>query len=69
MSAPSPVLQARSRVAVATRLGDSAAQVVARRDLAAEKLAAYIEKVVSSAPPLTPDQRSRLAALLTSEAA
>jgi hypothetical protein len=34
-----------------------------------ERLADYIERVVAAAPPLTSDQRSRLAALLTSEAA
>lgn len=36
----------------------------ARRDLAAENIAAYVERVVSTAPPLTADQRSRIAALL-----
>lgn len=34
------------------------------RDLAAEKIAAYIEKVVSTAPPLTSAQKSRLSALI-----
>ncbi|MBD8012663.1 hypothetical protein H9633_10175 [Microbacterium sp. Re1] len=34
------------------------------RDLAAEKIAAYIEQVVSAAPPLTPSQRNRIAALI-----
>lgn len=36
----------------------------ARRDLAAAKLDAYIKKVVSEAPPLTDEQRDRIAALL-----
>lgn len=36
----------------------------ARRDLAAEKLAAYVAKTVADAPPLTDAQRDRIAALL-----
>ncbi len=36
----------------------------ARRDLAAAKLEAYIERVVAGAPELTPEQASRLSALL-----
>lgn len=34
------------------------------RDLAAERIAAYVERVVSNAPPLTRDQRSRITSLL-----
>ncbi len=33
----------------------------ARRDLAEAKLQAYIERTVASAPPLSPEQRDRLA--------
>lgn len=36
----------------------------ARRDLAAEKLAAYVSKTVAEAPPLTSAQRDRIASLL-----
>ena len=36
----------------------------ARRDFRAARLAAYIEKVVAQAPPLTNEQRDRLALLL-----
>ena len=36
----------------------------ARRDHAAEKLHAYVERIVADAPPLTDEQRSRLAGLL-----
>lgn len=36
-----------------------------RRDLAAEKLAVYVATIVAKAPPLTPAQRDRIAALLT----
>lgn len=41
----------------------------ATRDLAAAKLAAYVRKVVDAAPPLTPEQRDRIAVLLRGEAA
>lgn len=37
---------------------------VARRELAAAKITDYIEKVVAEAPPLTDEQRARIAALL-----
>lgn len=60
----SEVARTRSRVAVSTRLGTPEEQTVARRDHAAAKLAAAIEKVVSEAPELTDEQRSRLAGLL-----
>lgn len=36
----------------------------ARRALAEEKIKAFVERTVASAPPLTPDQRDRLAVLL-----
>ena len=35
-----------------------------RRDAAAQRLADYIATVIASAPPLTAEQRDRLAALL-----
>ncbi len=35
-----------------------------RAEYAAEKLAEYVAKVVDGAPPLTPAQRDRIAALL-----
>ncbi|WP_339619860.1 hypothetical protein [uncultured Salinibacterium sp.] len=59
-----PVLIARSKLGVATRSGDINAVRSARRDLAAANLEQYIERVVSDAPPLTSDQRDRIAALL-----
>ena len=34
-----------------------------RRDLAEDKIHAYVVKVVASAPPLTPEQQSRLRSL------
>ena len=56
----------RARVAHAVRFyGPDAPQTAdARRDLAAANLAAYIRRVVDQAPPLTSEQRDRLALLL-----
>ena len=60
----SKVLQARAQVAVAYRNNDPARIADSRRNLAAEKLAQYIERVVAEAPPLTSEQKDRLAAIL-----
>jgi len=46
------------------RSPDDPELVDARRQLKAEHLAAYIKKTVDEAPPLTPEQRDRLALLL-----
>lgn len=59
-----PVLSARGRAGHAKKTGDAGLIEDAYRDLAAEKIAAYIEKVVSTAPPLTSAQKSRLSALI-----
>ncbi|MGH3639185.1 MAG: hypothetical protein ACRDUX_09165 [Mycobacterium sp.] len=53
-----------ARVARAARAGDATAEVEARRDLAEEKIAQYVQRVLASAPPLTDEQRTRLAELL-----
>lgn len=50
-------------------MGDPARIEQTRRDLAAERLASYIAKVVDAAPPLTDEQRDRLAVLLRGGAA
>lgn len=63
MTALTP-LQARNKLGAATRYGDADQIADARRDLAAAKLAAYVSKTVAEAPPLTPAQRDRIAALL-----
>ena len=65
-----PVLSARAAVAVASRrsrggTADPAAIANARRELAAAKLERYVREVVAAAPPLTTEQRSRIAAILT----
>jgi len=35
-----------------------------RRELAASRLADHVRRIVAEAPPLTPEQRDRIAALL-----
>lgn len=65
------VEQHRNRVASLSRYrspGDPEL-TAARSALAAAKLEQYIASVVSAAPPLSADQRSRLAALLSGGAA
>ncbi len=56
----------RGRVAALSRFrpADDHDLVEARRELRAAKLAAHIERVVAEAPPLTAEQRDRLAGLL-----
>jgi hypothetical protein len=54
----------RSRVGTAAKGGDPKRLEDARRELAAAKLADYINRTIRSAPPLTPEQRDRLAVLL-----
>lgn len=56
----------RARVAALSRsrTPDDPELVAARRDLTAATLAEHIRRVVDTAPPLTDDQRTRLADLL-----
>lgn len=57
----------RARVAALARNGhgaDDPAVIDARRDLRAERLADHIRRVVDAAPPLTAEQRDRLAFLI-----
>lgn len=60
------VFHERARVASLSRdrKPDDPELVDARRNLAAEKLAAHVVKVLAVAPPLTDDQRNRIAGLL-----
>lgn len=62
---------ARARVAGLARCrpADDPAVVAARRDLRAARLADYIRRTVDLAPPLTAEQRDRLALLLRGGAA
>jgi len=62
-------LRYRNRVAALTRHGRTPTDpdlVAARQDLAAAKIADAIHLATLSAPPLTAEQRNRLAALLMS---
>lgn len=60
----SEVARTRSRIAVATRCGTPEDVTTARRDHAAATLADHIQRVVATAPPLTPEQTDRLSGLL-----
>lgn len=56
----------RARYASLTRsrTPDDPELLAARRNLRAEKLADHIERQLAEAPPLTDEQRARLAAIL-----
>ncbi|MGP9837889.1 hypothetical protein [Arthrobacter sp. 179] len=58
------VLRARSVLGNATRKGSADEISGARRDLAAAKLAAYVEATLAAAPPLSPEQAARIASKL-----
>jgi hypothetical protein len=60
----SPQAKARSDVAVAHRKKDPEAIAKARRDFNELKLAEHIARALAEAPPLTNEQRARLAGLL-----
>lgn len=60
----SALAKARSQVAVAHRKRDPEAIEDANRDFATEKIADYVTRVLDSAPPLSDEQRCRLAELL-----
>ncbi len=64
---PAPdVAHARARHAGLSRgrAADDPEVICAKRDLKAARLAEYVRRVVAEAPPLTPDQRDRIALLL-----
>ena len=62
----SQTLHYRGRVAALSRSrqADDPDLVDARRQLAAERLADYIARTIEAAPPLTAEDRTRLAAIL-----
>ena len=62
---PNPLLQARSRLANATRSGDPQRVAAARADLHEEKLR---QAILEDGPGLTAEARGRLAKLLISQA-
>jgi hypothetical protein len=59
-----PVLSARGQLGRAQQQGDPDQIQTARRNLAAAKIESYIQRVVSDAPPLSAEQRDRLAAII-----
>lgn len=54
----------RSEIAHAIKRDPDADTTDLRRRLKAERLEEYIQRTVDAAPPLTPEQRDRLALLL-----
>ena len=54
----------RSQIAHTKRRNPNADTTELTRQLKAERLEDYIERVVNAAPPLTAEQRDRIAALL-----
>ncbi|SMG34952.1 hypothetical protein [Agreia pratensis] len=54
----------RSQIAHTKRRDPNADTTELTRQLKAERLEDYIERVVNAAPPLTSEQRDRIAALL-----
>lgn len=61
---PPTVPKALSDVMVGTRLNDPEREAKGRRDLAEAKIAAAVKRALSTAPPLTPEQVTRLSGLL-----
>jgi hypothetical protein len=62
---PQRVATARSAVAVLARKGAEPAQIeAARAELRVANATAAVERIVSTAPPLSAEQRARLAVLL-----
>jgi hypothetical protein len=61
---PDPWTRHRSKLANAIKSGDREAAEIHRRDLAAARLADHVERVISTAPPMTDEQRDRIAAIL-----
>lgn len=59
------VYKARSAVAVAARRKNPDQLADARRELACANITAAVEKHLAAAPPLSDDQRRRLAGLFT----
>lgn len=59
-----PILQARALKGVAARRRDAEGVAAASRALTEAKLERHIREAVAAAPPLTDEQRERLAALL-----
>jgi hypothetical protein len=63
------VLSLRGKLAAKERFYPGSDHSSLQRELKAANLAAYVERVVSEAPPLTPEQLDRVAGLLRGSAA
>lgn len=61
--------QYSARIAGLSRYGRTEQADALRRELREQRLREHIEQVVDTAPPLTAEQRARLAALLIGDAA
>lgn len=59
-----PVHHLRAKLAAQSRHNPTGDHDQLRRDLAAAKLEEHVSRVVADAPPLTAEQRDRIAALL-----
>lgn len=64
----SEVQHLRGKLANACRRGDDAHITEVRRDLATAKIAQYVSRTLAEVPPLTDEQRERLASLLSGAA-
>lgn len=66
MSSPVSWTSARAKLASLHREHDPGSPVIleARRDLRAARLEDHVARIVAEAPPLTPEQCDRIAALL-----
>jgi Spy/CpxP family protein refolding chaperone len=62
----SDIFHNRARVGALSRSRDEddPELLAARRDLKAARLTDYVQRTLASAPPLTPEQRAKLAELL-----
>lgn len=69
MFVPSTVIRSRLATHSRYRPDDTETADELRRDYRAARLAEYISRTLAAAPPLTPEQRERLALLLQSPAA
>ncbi|MEX5273165.1 hypothetical protein RF638_04340 [Kocuria sp. CPCC 205235] len=61
---PNPVLAARGRLAIATRVGDTARAARARMDMRVALLERSVREAMAESPALPLEDRERVAAIL-----
>lgn len=68
MSTPETLTPAQLRgpVMTAARLGDVEGEKIARRNLTEAKITAAVRRALAASPPLTAEQKRRIAALIQS---